>query len=140
MAVRVKVRIALGGHSVQVVAIANTGFETDDAQLLLPVAIGKHLRGTRASKATPIRYATAGGMGLSLVPIGIGSVRALVPDRQTPAVDARILVSQDETEIVMNDVLVEALGLVLLKPGHGIWRFLDDAQDRERPSEPRTTY
>lgn len=140
MAVRVKIEIALGTRSVQVVAIANTGFESDDPQILLPAAIAKRLQGTRASKAAPLRYATAGGLGLALSPIGVGSVRVDVPDRQPPAVDARLLASQDETEVVMNDMLVEALGLDLVKPGHGIWRFRDDPHDRERPSEARTTY
>ena len=73
-------------------------------------------------------------------PLGVGSVRVLVPDRQTPAVEASLLTSPDECEIVMNDVLVEALGLDLLKPGHGIWRYRDDPHERERSSEPRTTY
>jgi hypothetical protein len=36
--VRVKLRVTLGGRAVEAVALANTGFETDEPQLLVPQA------------------------------------------------------------------------------------------------------
>jgi hypothetical protein len=37
--VRVKPRVTLGGRAVEAVALANTGFETDEPQLLVPQAL-----------------------------------------------------------------------------------------------------
>jgi len=39
MGVRVKLRVTLGGRAVEAVALANTGFETDEPQPLVPQAL-----------------------------------------------------------------------------------------------------
>jgi hypothetical protein len=63
MGVRVKLRVTLGGRAVEAVALANTGFETDEPQLLVPQALlarnGVSLE--VLGRPLAVEYDTAGG-------------------------------------------------------------------------------
>ena len=43
MAVRVKLRISLGDKIVSASALVNSGYEADTPQLMIPIALAKHL-------------------------------------------------------------------------------------------------
>jgi len=48
---------------------------------------------------------------------------------------ADVMISPIEEEVLVNDKLTEELGIVLLAPGSGKWRFVDDPIDKVRSSE-----
>jgi hypothetical protein len=70
----------------------------------------------------------------------VGAVRISVRagDRDGPSAVAGVLVSETDDECILSDTLVEQLAIVPLRPGKGIWRFMDEAV--ERPSEPLQTW
>ena len=66
---RVKLRVTLSGRAVEAVALANTGFETDEPQLLVPQALlarnGVSLE--VLGRPLAVEYDTAGGSTLMCV-------------------------------------------------------------------------
>jgi len=63
-------------------------------------------------------------------------VSVLAADREVGPVVCDAVISSLEEEVLINDKLGEALGLVLLALGSGRWRFADDPYDVVRNSEP----
>lgn len=126
MAVRVKIRIerktAPGPSAwLEVVALANSGFESDAPELVLPRGVAELLglwpppKGARQdvfeSPAATFRMVTVGGAAFVRL--------AAVPGRRVVA-DAAL--SDRETEVVMNDALVEALRIELVAAKRGLYR------------------
>jgi hypothetical protein len=48
---------------------------------------------------------------------------------------ADVIISATETEVLISDKLAEDLGIVLIAPGSGKWKFADDPPDVIRYSE-----
>jgi len=48
---------------------------------------------------------------------------------------ADALISGVEEEVLINDKLVEELGIVVVAAGSGKWRFIDDPVDKVRVTE-----
>jgi hypothetical protein len=135
MAVRVRIEIVFLGKKMQTVAIANAGYEAGDPELLIPysLAIKRWKQGLR--KAITTEYKTAGGPARFKI-LGRAKVKVKCIDRSTQEIVSNLLVSDTEDEALLNDKLIEKLGIILLKPGKGTWRFNDDPADKERASEP----
>ena len=56
-----------------------------------------------------------------------------MPDRETSWVRA-VAVLTGAPSVLLNDVLIEELGLVPERPGSGLWRFSDEPPSRLRQS------
>jgi len=41
-------------------------------------------------------------------------------------VEASTVITPGEDEVILSDRLIDALGIVLLRPGEGIWRLADE--------------
>ncbi len=78
------------------------------------------------------RFLTAGGEIQFSVSQEKVKVRVVTQDRKGRWVDSHVVLGQHE-EPLLNDMLAEELGIVILKPSSGIWRF--DDEDIERESE-----
>ncbi|MCC6003981.1 MAG: hypothetical protein LM590_06535 [Thermofilum sp.] len=128
MGVRVKLRITMGSGAVDAVALANTGFETDEPQLLVPQAflirsgVGLEVLG----RPIAVEYDTAGGPTLMHVYPRACRVAVLEPDRASKEVEADLAVSLIEREVLMSDALIGELGVDIVNPKAGLWRFIDD--------------
>lgn len=134
MAVRVRLRIRFRGRQVVTSALANAGYETDDNEVLIPVALAKRLGASRGRK---MKYSTAGG-DVDFIHVGNARVCVVTPDaRKRRTVPAMLLVSPHENEVIINDKLVESLDIDLIRVSAGLWRFLDDRYDKRRPSAPK---
>ena len=136
MAVRVNVRVQVGRKSANAVAIANSGYEAGKPELLVPLVFATQQLGLKFKSARPVSYTAAGGQPIRLFLVGKGMVSAVVYDRRTKSVKTDIMASEEETELVMNNSLLEALGICLLKVKSGEWRFEDDPPETRRQSEP----
>jgi hypothetical protein len=105
MGVRVKLRVTLGGRAVEAVALANTGFETDEPQLLVPQALlarnGVSLE--VLGRPLAVEYDTAGGPTLMYVYPKACKVAVIEPDRVSSEVEADLVVSLIEKELPMSD-------------------------------------
>jgi len=138
MAVRVKLRIRsrTSGEVAKVSALINTGFETESPQLLIPVRLAKQLSlYPPPPTSSVVEIGTAGGPARVFLVRDAVDVWAVAEDREVGPRPADVLISPIEEEALVNDKLTEELGIVLLAPGSGRWRFADDPAERVRSSE-----
>ncbi len=125
MAVRLRVRIerAAAGKTpaVDTVAVANSGFEAGAAEVLLPVRVAERLalwpppRGARAE-----RFESPAAT-FSMVTV-TRAVRVDLVGGRRGGVVCDAVISERETEVVLNDRLVEALRVELVAVGRGLYR------------------
>lgn len=138
MAVRVRLRIRsrLSGSEKLVSALVNSGFETATPQLLIPVALARELSlYPPPPEASVVEVGTAGG------PVRVFLVRnalntwVVADDREVGPRESDVLISSAEEEVLINDKLIDELGIVILAAGSGKWRFVDDPPDKVRITE-----
>jgi hypothetical protein len=133
--VRVRVKIKYGGNLLETVALVNTGFETPNPQILLPVKAAEKLGiwPNLPRDASIEIYDTAGG------PTRVYRVRNAVTvevaGREGRSVVSDVVISHLEVEVLISDKLTEELMIAIEKPSEGIWRFRDEMVERksERP-------
>jgi hypothetical protein len=133
--VRVKLKIvSRSGKEVITSALANSGFEAETPQLLIPRSLAHELDlWPPPPDANLIEVGTAGGPVRNyLIPKAL-DVYVLAGDRTVGPVKCDAMISLIEYEVLISDVLIEELGVVLLAPKTGLWRFKDE--DRVRVSE-----
>ncbi len=136
MGVRVRLRVRISDKEVDLVALANSGFETDSPQLLVPrnFILRNSLEPLLPSNPLTLEYDTAGGPIVMHVYPYACTVKVLEEDRTSREVKADLVVSPIEKEALMSDALIEELGIVILSPRRGLWRFMDDPVDKIRVS------
>ncbi|HWQ16212.1 MAG TPA: hypothetical protein VNL13_00050 [Sulfolobales archaeon] len=136
LGIRVRIRIELRGKTINTVALANSGFETDSPQLLVPrrLLIASNTDPKTLGRHNEVEHDTAGGSVVMHVYPYACKVKVIEDDRVSQDVVSDLVISPIEREVVMSDALIEALGLVLLSPRRGLWRFIDDPPDIVRNS------
>jgi len=137
LGVRVKVRVVIGVRVFEVIALANTGFETDEPQLLIPynLLMEKNIDTSDLGKPTLLEYDTPGGSVTMYVYPKACRVSIVEPDRSSREVIADLVVSLTEREVLMSDALIEELGVVIISPRKGLWKFTDDSPTTTRSSQ-----
>lgn len=129
----------LGGGALELVALANSGYEADAPELILPVAAATRLglwphppRG-----AVEQRYQTpAGEFVATRIPSGV-RVRLVVADRRLPARTAAAVVSMTEREAILSAELGSRLGIATIDPGEGIWALRAELTHLRRSAPPQ---
>jgi hypothetical protein len=133
--VRIRLRVASGGGGEVVTpALVNSGFEAETPQLLIPRSLAHRLGlWPPPPDALLVEVGTAGGPVRNyLVPRAL-EVYVLAGDRVVGPVRCDAMISLLEYEVLISDALAEELGIVILAPKTGLWRFRDE--DRVRTSE-----
>jgi len=137
LAVRVKVLIKKEEAEVGAVAIANSGYESDEPEVVVPIKVAEKLGmwpefslGTRVEA-----YESPAGTSLFYVVPKAASIAVETKDKSTTPVVTTIVISDKEKEVLLSDKLLDSLDIELKRPGAGIWRFADDPPDKERVSE-----
>jgi hypothetical protein len=138
MGVRVKIRISIG-KIIECVALANSGFETDTPQLLVPTSfiLKNRINVRRLGKPESLEYDTAGGPVMMYVYHRACSVNVVESDRVSQDVIADLVISPIEKEVIMSDALIEDLGILIVSPRKGFWRFLEEPSGKIRQSYPK---
>jgi hypothetical protein len=125
MAVRIKLRLRYCDKVLETPALVNTGFETPNPQILLPVKVAERLSlWPELPRDTLVEiYDTAGG------PVRVYRVRNAVnveiPEKGISVI-ADAVISHTEVEVLISDKLADELMIVIERPGEGIWRFRDE--------------
>jgi hypothetical protein len=134
--VRIRARSRRSGRVEDVVALVNSGFETEKPQILMPIALAKRLDlWPPPLDSYLVELGTAGGPVRNyLVPEAL-EVYVITGDRVRGPVLSDAILSHVEEEVILNDKLSEELGIVILGIGSGRWRFDDDRPDIVRSSE-----
>lgn len=140
MGVRVRVRLKVGNKEVVTSALANSGFETDKPEVVLPLKVAEKLSiyPKLPRESVVEEYMGVGGVRVSTFRIDdIVKISVLVPDRIKGPVTATAVITPGEEEVILSDKTLDALGIILIRPGEGLWRYSDDEPTTARGSEPR---
>lgn len=137
MPVRVKLRIkSKTEETVEVPALVNTGYSTEEAEVLIPQSIAEtlNLRPENYEGSRVEDYSTISGRArLTIIPEAV-RVSVVAEDRMVGPVPAHATISIVEAEVLIGDRLADELKISILKAGAGEWRFLDDTPNKVRRS------
>lgn len=136
MAVRVRLRIKKSEREILTTALVNTGFESDEPQLIIPLRLAEAL-GLTSGRASIEEFSVAGGGAVSGYrleePV---EIELALEDRPPVAMRVPVTVLPRETEAIISDRLASELGIVVLDPWRGFWCLRDELGSKERPSAP----
>jgi hypothetical protein len=115
-------------------ALLNGGFEAESPHVLLPRRAYTHLFSREPEGAHADEVQTAGGTS-SVIALP-DSIEAWVDggDRSSPVIAVHVIVSDAETEVLVSDTAIDALGIEITSHGRGLWRFA--GEHVTRPSVP----
>jgi hypothetical protein len=137
MVVRVRLKSSKG--EVVTVALANSGYEAEEPEVVIPTRVAERLSlyPRLPANSEVMEYRGVGGMVVNAFLIrGLVSVSALTGDREVGPTTATAVITPGEEEVILSDKLMDALGIVLLKPGEGLWRFIDEDGLIRRSEQP----
>jgi predicted aspartyl protease len=124
MGVRVKLRLKYGDVSLDLVALVNTGYETDVPELLIPVNIAEKI-GLWPKLPDNIiieTYKTASGL-MKVYIIRGANVSLLIEGKERENIEVFIVISEYSDEVLISDQLASKLGIVIEDPAKGLWRI-----------------
>ncbi|MDT7895226.1 MAG: hypothetical protein RQ855_03400 [Desulfurococcales archaeon] len=137
MAVRVRVRIARNGKEIVASALANSGYESETPQVLLPIEAAEILSLWPPEKnLEETVFDTAGGPLRVWVASRVVKVKVVVEDIDMSFVEADAVISPIADEILLSDKMISELNIALEDPGRGYWRFTWEGKEVKRRSEP----
>ena len=129
MVVRVVVEIKRGDKVIESSALVNSGYEAEEPELHIPIALartlGFNLEGLRGE-----RYRVVGAEVTTYI-LGNVLVRVKTEDRSTEWINAKAVTVPGEYEVILSDALTEQLGIEIVKPKKGLWRFSGETKTRE---------
>lgn len=133
--VRVLVRSRSSGRELACPALVNTGFTSDTPDLAVPLGLAERLgfwplRG----EALSVSLETGGGVAEGYLVPRVVTVKVVAEDRCSREVVANLLVNPFIDEVLISDYLTEELGIQILYPRRGLWRFADEDRVRESVS------
>jgi predicted aspartyl protease len=122
--VRVKVRIKYGGRSVDLIALVNTGYETDVPEILIPVDIAEKLGlWPKLPDNTLVEtYKTASGL-MKVYRVGGANISLLIDDVEVRSTETYVVISEYTDEALISDQLTSRLDIVIEDPAKGLWRL-----------------
>jgi predicted aspartyl protease len=124
MGVRVKLRLKYGDVSLDLVALVNTGYETDVPELLIPVNIAEKI-GLWPKLPDNIiieTYKTASGL-MKVYRVRGANVSLLIEGKERENIEVFIVISEYTDEVLISDQLASKLGIVIEDPAKGLWRI-----------------
>ncbi len=137
MACRVRVEIKRGDRRVEAVALVNSGFETDEPDIVIPVNVARNLGLWPPSGSDVAMLDTGGGETVNPYYRECANLRLLLEDREAPVVRVNVIVNPYVDEVVISDYVSSVLGIVLLDLREGLWRLRDDPPGTVRRSARR---
>jgi predicted aspartyl protease len=124
MGVRVKVKIKYKGASLDLIALVNTGYETDVPEILVPISVAERLGiFPRLPDGTIVEmYKTASGL-MRVYRVGGASTSLLIEGVEARSVETCIVISEYADESLISDQLASEFGIVVEDPAKGLWRL-----------------
>lgn len=137
LVVRVRVKLVRGEREVETSALANSGYESETPQVLVPIRVAELLQlwpPTRDVEESI--FETAGGPLRVWIVSKAVKVKVVVADIDTQYVDADVVISPLADEVLLSDKMISELSIALEDVGKGYWRFMWEPKERIRKSEP----
>lgn len=116
----------------EVIALVNTGYETDVPEALVPIDVAERLGvWPRLPDGTLVEtYRTASGL-MKVYRVRGAKVHLVAKGVEPRPVDAYVVVSEFVDETLISDQLASRLGIVIEDPAQGIWRLRGEAKLRK---------
>lgn len=135
MAVRIKIEVqALNKpSSVEVIALLNSGFETETPQILLPSRVAGLLGFLPELPSSVVikTYETAGEYELKMHFLENSvKIRILAGDRKSDLILCSAVISEQEREVILSDSTIDSFGIVIEGFAVGEWRFKGEKKIR----------
>lgn len=137
MAVRLRLKIAVGSRSIEAVALLNSGYEAPSPHLLIPLGMAGQLGLWPPEGALQVEFDTAGGVLKAWLYPGMGRVKVLTGGGESREVEADVVVSPLADEPLISDALAEELEIAVESFGRGLWRFRWEPKEKTRESEKK---
>ncbi len=138
MAIRLRLRLVRGEkHSIDVVALVNSGYETREPELLVPREVAEHLDLLpKLPSGSEVReYVLADGTVVRLIRVPKAvKVFVVEEDRIVGGIESNVVISDRAEEVLISDKLAGKLGIVALDFGEGLWCFKDELGRKVRYS------
>ena len=135
MGIRVKIRILTGGKSAITSALVNSGFESEEPDLCVPLGLAKLLGLWPPEELYSEEAATAGGeVTVYVVPVR-AEVQLLAGDEVKCRTQCNLVLNPHVDEVLLSDYLIDELGIVAISYRRGLWRDKYDSLDTVRESE-----
>jgi len=109
----------------------NSGYESDVPEIHIPLLLARRL-GFSLEHLRAEHYRVVGSEVATYV-LGYVEVKVVAEDRESEWVRARAVSVPGEWEVLIGDALIEELGIEIVKPKSGLWRFT--GEERLRRSE-----
>jgi len=129
MVVRVVVEIKRGDKVIESSALVNSSYEAEEPELHIPIALARTL-GFNLESLRGERYRVVGAEVTTYI-LGNVLVRVKTEDRSTEWINAKAVTVPGEYEVILSDALTEQLGIEIVKPKKGLWRFSGETKTRE---------
>lgn len=130
MAIRLKLRIkSLRGSSEDIIALVNSGYEARRPELLIPAELAKRLNlyPVLPAGSEVIEYILADGSRTRLIRVNNAiEVQVITSDRISNPVRCDVVIAENADEALISDKLADALRIVAIAIGEGLWCFRDE--------------
>lgn len=135
MAVRVRVRIRSSESESETSALVNTGFETEQPEILLPARLAETLGLYPPEPGSLLEeYSVVGGTTTVIKSSEKIHVQLLIDEKKTSSVEATPLISDREDEALISDYLASLLKIVIEDAKEGLWRLRNETPEEVRSS------
>ena len=115
--------------------VVNTGFRSEGPDISIPLGLAEELGLWPPPPGSyQIEASTASGRTLlNVVPRSL-EVKVVAEGKESRAVLANAVINPHDDEVLVSDALTEELGVQIMFPRRGLWKFIDDPPDKLRTS------
>jgi hypothetical protein len=132
--VRIKIKLSSlkAASSLEVNSLLNTGFGTEEPEVLIPVKVAEKLSlWPQLPEGAVIRpYETAGGITRMCHLVKAIEIYGITEDKTSKAIKCNLVISEIEQEVLLSDTAISELGIVIEDAGKGLWRFKNEVKVR----------
>jgi len=130
--IKVKIKSLTSGRELVVSAVVNTGFVSESADIIVPASLAERLGiWPPHGEALVVALETGGGLIEAYVAPRALAVQVITEDRVSREIVANAIVNPYVEEVLISDYLAEELGIQILYPRRGLWKFEDENKVRE---------
>ena len=138
MVVRVRIILKSEDKEVSTIAIANSGYEAEEPEVILPTKVAEllNLYPVIPSESKIEEYKAIGGVSVNAITLNKRIlIKVVSGDKETEFTEVIPIIISGENEVILSDKVIDSLKIILLKPGAGLWKFTDDPMNIIRESE-----
>ena len=129
-----RVRIKARGGEVTTTALLNSGFESDEPDIVVPERLAERLGLWPPREAVMERVETAGGP-TSVYYIREAAEIKLAGVEASEGKKVNVIVAPHVNEVLLSDYVIDELGITVVSFRRGLWRHVKDPAGLERASE-----